>query len=169
MARPRRDHQADPHDHAEESALRKVPAGDPRLPTATVYSSLKPCSVRLSRPVSCARLILAAGIRRVVFAWREPEVFVDGKGVEVLHSAQAEVIDVSKPESTDAGILGGLGAGGPVKRGLGGGLSASSGSRVGRSATIARVRAARWPRSGTLTLTRAGLGVALCGRSGQVA
>jgi len=72
-----------------------VPAGDPRLPTATLYSSLEPCSVRLSRPISCTTLILAAGIRRVVFAWREPEVFVDGRGVEVLNSAQAEVIEVS--------------------------------------------------------------------------
>lgn len=42
--------EADPHDHAEESALRKVPAGDIRLATATLYSSLEPCSVRRSAP-----------------------------------------------------------------------------------------------------------------------
>lgn len=86
--------EADPHDHAEESALRKISADDPRLPTATLYSSLEPCSVRMSRAVSCTKLILAARIRRVVFAWREPVVFVDGQGVELLHAVEVEAIEV---------------------------------------------------------------------------
>ena len=52
----------DPHDHAEEVALRKVDPVDPRLPTATIYSSLVPCGARASRPVTCVQHILAAGI-----------------------------------------------------------------------------------------------------------
>jgi riboflavin-specific deaminase-like protein len=68
----------DPVVHAEEAALAKLDAGDPRLATATVYSSLEPCARRASRPAPCARLILEAGVRRVVTAWREPDTFVEG-------------------------------------------------------------------------------------------
>jgi len=84
----------DPAVHAEEAALAKVTPGDPRLAGATVYSSLEPCARRASRPMPCARLILAAGVRRVVTAWREPDTFVPGadgsgvlaaEGVRVVH------------------------------------------------------------------------------------
>ncbi|MER5477512.1 dihydrofolate reductase family protein [Streptomyces sp. NPDC002734] len=74
----------DPVVHAEEAALAKIDPADPRLPGATVYSSLEPCARRASRPAPCARLILDAGVRRVVTAWREPDTFVaaaDGSGV----------------------------------------------------------------------------------------
>ncbi|MCW1094988.1 MULTISPECIES: dihydrofolate reductase family protein [Streptomyces] len=74
----------DPVVHAEEAALAKVDPDDPRLVRATVYSSLEPCARRASRPAPCARLILDAGVRRVVTAWREPDTFVagaDGSGV----------------------------------------------------------------------------------------
>ena len=54
----------DPHDHAEEGALAALDPGDPRLPGATLYSSLEPCRFRASRPRSCAELITAAGVRR---------------------------------------------------------------------------------------------------------
>jgi riboflavin-specific deaminase-like protein len=60
----------DEHDHAEEVALRKLGSADPRLRRATIYSSLVPCGARASRPVTCVQHILAAGIPRVVFAWR---------------------------------------------------------------------------------------------------
>lgn len=74
----------DPVVHAEEAALAKIAAGDPRVTSATVYTSLEPCTHRASRPVPCARLILDAGVRRVVTAWREPDTFVagaDGSGL----------------------------------------------------------------------------------------
>jgi pyrimidine deaminase RibD-like protein len=82
--------------HAEESALAKVDPADPRLQGATVYSSLEPCSVRRSRPATCADLIRAAGIRRVVYAWREPVLFVDGQGVEELRGAGVEVVEIGE-------------------------------------------------------------------------
>ena len=85
--------EADPHDHAEERALRKAPGGGARLAAATIYSSLEPCSLRKSRPASCTDLILAAGIRRVVFAWREPPLFVDGRGTETLRHAGVQVLE----------------------------------------------------------------------------
>ena len=40
----------EPKDHAEEVALRKAAPGDPRLASATIYSSLVPCGARASRP-----------------------------------------------------------------------------------------------------------------------
>jgi 5-amino-6-(5-phosphoribosylamino)uracil reductase len=81
------------HDHAEEVALRKL-GPDPRLRHATIYSSLVPCGARASRPVTCVQHILAAGIPRVVFAWREPPVFTAGQGAEQLRAAGVEVIEV---------------------------------------------------------------------------
>ena len=84
----------DPHVHAEESALAKLP-GDPRLPGATIYSALEPCSARKSRPLSCTQLIIASGIRRVVIAWREPSLFVaDARGYELLEQAGLEVSEL---------------------------------------------------------------------------
>ncbi|WP_367322151.1 dihydrofolate reductase family protein [Streptomyces sp. HUAS ZL42] len=81
--------------HAEEAALAKVSATDPRLGSATVYSSLEPCARRSSRPAPCARLILDAGVRRVVTAWREPDTFVesaDGSGVLAAEGAEVVVL-----------------------------------------------------------------------------
>lgn len=86
--------ETDPHDHAEETALAKLAPDDPRLAGATIYSSLEPCSARASRPVSCTRHILAANIPRVVFAWREPELFVDPEGAELLAAAGCEVVEL---------------------------------------------------------------------------
>lgn len=92
------------HDHAEEVALRKlgwpfagpgVPAApDPRLRGATLYSSLVPCGARASRPVTCARHTIAAGIRRVVYAWREPPVFTDADGAEILRAGGVDVVEL---------------------------------------------------------------------------
>jgi len=75
----------DAHVHAEEAALGKLARRD--LRRATIYSSLEPCSTRKSRPRSCTDLILDAGIRRVVYALREPSIFVDCDGVERLRAA----------------------------------------------------------------------------------
>lgn len=81
--------------HAEESALAKVAPGDPRLAGATLYSTLEPCGQRASRSRTCAELIIAAGIPRVVLAWREPDLFVTGaRGGRVLADAGVEVVEL---------------------------------------------------------------------------
>ena len=87
-----REQEAD--DHAEEVALRKLDPADPRLATATIYSSLVPCGARASRPVTCVQHILAAGIPRVVFAWREPPIFTEGRGAEQLRAAGITVVEL---------------------------------------------------------------------------
>jgi 5-amino-6-(5-phosphoribosylamino)uracil reductase len=48
----------------------------------------------------CARLILAAGVRRVVTAWREPDTFVeDADGNGLLTGSGARVVVL--PELAD--------------------------------------------------------------------
>ena len=84
----------DPLVHAEESALMKA-YGDVRLPAATLYSTLEPCSKRAHRPdATCTALILAARIPRVVIAWREPDVFVTCEGVALLIASGVEVLEL---------------------------------------------------------------------------
>ncbi|MGI5130912.1 deaminase [Pseudonocardia sp. CA-107938] len=81
--------------HAEESALAKLAADDPRLAGATVYSTLEPCGERASRVATCAELIIAAGVPRVVLAWHEPDLFVtSARGIAVLAAAGVEVVEL---------------------------------------------------------------------------
>src|SRR6185312_4495924 len=87
--------------HAEEVAIAKLGHDDPRLRTATIYSSLEPCSPRASRPVSCTDHILAAGIPRVVLAWREPALLAVCDGAERLRAAGVEVVE---PEGFAAAV-----------------------------------------------------------------
>jgi 5-amino-6-(5-phosphoribosylamino)uracil reductase len=85
----------DPLAHAEEAALGKLSPGDPELAGATIYSTLEPCSDRKSRPWTCTELIIAAGLRRVVIAWREPALFVaDAQGYERLTRAGITVTEL---------------------------------------------------------------------------
>jgi diaminohydroxyphosphoribosylaminopyrimidine deaminase/5-amino-6-(5-phosphoribosylamino)uracil reductase len=87
--------ETDPLDHAEESALTKVAGTVLDLSGTTLYTSLEPCSVRKSRLRTCTELILAAGIRRVVFALREPPLLADCEGAELLAGAGVEVIELT--------------------------------------------------------------------------
>lgn len=101
----------DEHVHAEESALNQLGPNHPRLPGATIYSSLEPCSIRKSRPASCTQLIIASGIRRVVFAWREPSLLVeDCQGAELLREAGIEVVELPEfaplVKAANANLLG---------------------------------------------------------------
>jgi pyrimidine deaminase RibD-like protein len=86
--------QHNPYDHAEEVALATLDPGDPRLATATLYSSLEPCRFRSSRPRPCAELIIESGLRRVVIAWLEPPVFAPGGGAALLRAAGRTVVVV---------------------------------------------------------------------------
>ena len=99
------------HDHAEEVALAKLDPADPRLGGATLYSSLEPCRFRASRPSPCAELIVGAGLRRVVIAWREPPVFAPGGGAALLAEAGITVVEIAdlapQARAVNAGLLGG--------------------------------------------------------------
>ena len=83
--------------HAEEAALDKA-AGDPRLTTATLYTSMEPCGERRSRPRTCAQLIIDVGIPRVLFALAEPTLLIsEPKGQARLLDAGVNLaqLDVS--------------------------------------------------------------------------
>jgi pyrimidine deaminase RibD-like protein len=92
-------------DHAEEVALRRAAASGAAtavLAGASLYTSLEPCRSRASRPVPCAELILGSGVRRVVFAWREPDAFTEGGGAAWLADQGLTVVEI--PELAAAAI-----------------------------------------------------------------
>jgi len=99
-----------PLDHAEEAALAKLGAADPRLGGGTLYSSLEPCAARASRPHPCTELIIEAGLRRVVIAWLEPPLFAAGGGAGVLRAAGVTVVEIpglaAKARAINAAVVG---------------------------------------------------------------
>jgi pyrimidine deaminase RibD-like protein len=68
--------------HAEEMALVGVDARG-----ADAYVTLEPCAKRTSGAASCADLLIAAGVARVVIAARDPHPFASGAGVERMRAA----------------------------------------------------------------------------------
>jgi len=69
--------------HAEPTALAKA---GPRARGATVYVNLEPCCHHGKTP-PCTRALVAAGVRRVVAAMRDPDPRVAGKGLAELRRA----------------------------------------------------------------------------------
>jgi pyrimidine deaminase RibD-like protein len=80
--------------HAEEAAIKKIISKDHDLSVCTLYSTMEPCSERLSGATSCVQHILESGIRRVCFALREPPLFVQCTGKEDLQRANIEVYEM---------------------------------------------------------------------------
>jgi len=73
--------------HAEVLAIE---AAGEKARDGTLYLNLEPCS-HLGRTGPCVDAIIAAGIRRVVFAMRDPNPLVAGRGAERLLAAGIEV------------------------------------------------------------------------------
>jgi diaminohydroxyphosphoribosylaminopyrimidine deaminase / 5-amino-6-(5-phosphoribosylamino)uracil reductase len=88
-----------PHEHAEDVALAALAAAGVDPAGGTLYTSMEPCSQRRSARPTCTELILAAGLTRVVFALREPPLFADCRGAELLAAAGVEVVE--RPELAD--------------------------------------------------------------------
>lgn len=93
-------HETGEHNHAEEEAVAKALQAGVTLKDATIYSSMEPCSVRKSKPVPCAQLIINHGFAKAVYALPEPPVFVQCHGAQTLAEAGVEVVrlDTLAPE-----------------------------------------------------------------------
>ncbi len=70
-------------EHAEAVALRQ--AGE-KATGATLYVSLEPCA-HFGKTPPCADEIVKRRVARVVVALRDPNPFVDGKGIDILRQA----------------------------------------------------------------------------------
>ncbi len=81
-------HESAGHDHAELVAIKT--AGE-NARGKTLYVTLEPCNHH-GRTPPCVDAILAAGIRRVVFAVRDPNPGVSGGGSERLRANGVEVV-----------------------------------------------------------------------------
>lgn len=63
-----------------------------RAQGGTIYTTMEPCSLRLSGKRSCTAWLIEAGVARVVMGLREPDVFVDRcLGEELLAKAGIQV------------------------------------------------------------------------------
>lgn len=79
-------HQYAARDHAEIVALK---AAGEKARGATLYVSLEPCC-HTGRTGPCTETLIAAGVRRVVAAVRDPNPAVAGRGLEQLRGAGIE-------------------------------------------------------------------------------
>ena len=74
--------------HAEAVALAEAAK---RARGATLYTTLEPCAHDSSRGPTCASLIPAAGIARVVIAIKDPDTRTSGEGIAMLRKSGIEV------------------------------------------------------------------------------
>jgi len=82
--------------HAEVLAIE---AAGGRTAGATLYVNLEPCS-HTGRTAPCADAIVAAGVKRVVTAMRDPNPLVAGRGLARLQAAGVEVLEgLYEPEA----------------------------------------------------------------------
>jgi pyrimidine deaminase RibD-like protein len=80
--------------HAEESALMKLKDAGIATVGTDMYTTMEPCSKRLSGNEPCVKHIIEAQIGRVFIGAREPDHFVKCEGVDQLRAAGVEVYDV---------------------------------------------------------------------------
>lgn len=81
-------HQYEWRDHAEIVALKS--AGE-KARGATLYVNLEPCN-HTGRTGPCTEAIIAAGVRRVVAAIKDPNPVTSGRGLERLRAANVETV-----------------------------------------------------------------------------
>lgn len=74
--------------HAEAVALAQAGAG---AKGATLYVTLEPCAHQSPRGPSCADLVAAAGVARVVIGCNDPDPRTNGAGIARLHTAGVAV------------------------------------------------------------------------------
>ncbi len=76
--------------HAEANAILKLAKSNNRGQNSTLYITLSPCK-------DCSKLILQAGIKRVVYI----NNYKDSEGIDFLSKAGIEVVQIENPFSED--------------------------------------------------------------------
>lgn len=76
--------------HAEANAILKVAKSTNNCKGATLYLTLSPCK-------DCSKLVIQAGIKRVVFK----DSYKDTEGIEFLRSAGVEIIQIEELEDAE--------------------------------------------------------------------
>tara|TARA_Y100000766_G_scaffold283611_1_gene299691 strand:+ start:734 stop:1198 length:465 start_codon:yes stop_codon:yes gene_type:complete len=76
--------------HAEANAILKLAKSNNRGQNSTLYITLSPCK-------DCSKLILQAGIKRVVYI----NGYKDSEGIDFLSKAGIEVVQIENPFSED--------------------------------------------------------------------
>ena len=145
--------------HAEPVAIRH--AGD-RARGATAYVTLEPCCHH-GRTPPCVDVLLAAGVRRVVFAIADPNPRVNGGGAKLLRDAGVKVesgLLSEEAEALNPGFLMRMRAGRPFLRlKTGASLDGRTALANGRSQWItseeSRADVQRWRARSSAILTTA--------------
>jgi len=75
--------------HAEESAILQLSSQD--LQDTAIYISLEPCCHNGRGDLCCTDLIIKSGIKRVIFAVKDPDLRTNGKSIIKLQKAKIEV------------------------------------------------------------------------------
>ncbi|KAJ1666765.1 hypothetical protein IW140_002356 [Coemansia sp. RSA 1813] len=80
--------------HAAEIAIIKAKHSQTArlLSGSTMYTTMEPCSSTKVSKVPCTSHIISAGVRTVVIGVKEPESFVNCRGVETLCAAGIDVV-----------------------------------------------------------------------------
>lgn len=81
--------------HAEAEVLSRV--SENQIEGATLYVTLEPCC-HWGKTPPCTQLIMANRIKRVVYAYTDPNPTVGGKGAEELRSSSVDIEKVTLPE-----------------------------------------------------------------------
>ncbi|KAJ2075316.1 hypothetical protein GGH13_000697 [Coemansia sp. S155-1] len=86
--------------HAEECALLAIANDKEQVPeTSVMYTTMEPCSKRLSGNTPCVNRIIESGIRLVYVGVREPPNFVQCTGVEELTKKGVKVVHIAELEA----------------------------------------------------------------------
>src|SRR5437762_13979206 len=82
-------HWASGYPHAEVEALKPLAN---RIEDATLYCSLEPCCHHHKKTPPCTESIIQSGIKKVIYAFRDPNPAVAGKGEQILQAAGVQCI-----------------------------------------------------------------------------
>src|SRR5436189_3688189 len=149
--------------HAEVIALK---AAGERARGADVYVTLEPCS-HFGRTPPCVDALIAAGVRRVTAAMRDPNPRVDGKGFARLQAAGIEcrsALMETEAESLNPGFISRMRRGRPYVRvkigaSLDGRTALASGESRWITGEAARADVQQWRARSSVVLT--GIGTVL--------